>query len=342
MTRTNAYVITEPFRGQVRGFDLLDIASDDALVKVRACGVCTTDRRLFAGTLKVPYPLIGGHEVAGEVVAVGKDANGLEPGARVALDTIYRCGSCFFCRKGLDHLCLYSKKETKLEGVSLVAGGFSEYLIVKQTQLFLVADTVDFAEAALSEPLACCLHSVQRARLSFGDSALIIGAGTMGLLHAFVATLQGLTPLISDSDAERRCFANRLGFQTVEPSRVNEEKHRVNEGLGFDGVFITAPVLSLINDSLSYVRKGGAIVLYTSVHPNWTVAFDANQLHYSEAYLTGTEGRTRADFQKAVTLISKGLIDLKPLVTKRIQLDDLSEELSTMPSGNSQRTVVTF
>jgi len=326
----------------VRGFDLLDISSDDVLVKVRACGVCTTDRRLFAGTLKVPYPLIGGHEVAGEVIAVGKDANGLEPGAYVALDTIYRCGSCFFCRKGLDHLCLHSRKAAKFGDVSLVAGGFSEYLTVKHTQVFALAEGVDFSEATLSEPLACCLHSVQKARLSFGDSALIIGAGTMGLLHAFATTLSGVTPLISDSDAERRGFANRLGYRAVQPAQVIEEKQRVNEGLGFDGVFITAPVLSLINDSLSYVRKGGAIVLYTSVHPGGTVAFDANQMHYSEAVITGTEGRTKADFQKATALISNGSVDLKPLITKRIQLGDLSEELSSLPSGNSQRTIVTF
>jgi len=342
MTRTNAYVITEPYRGDIQGFDISELSSEEVLVKVRACGVCTTDRRLFAGKLKVAYPVIGGHEVSGEVIQAGKEAKGIEPGMRVALDTIYRCGSCYYCRKGLDHLCLYSRKGAKIGNASLIAGGFSEYIAVKQSQVFTMADTVDFAEAAMSEPFACCLHSFQKARLSFGDSVLIIGAGTMGILHATAAQLNGVTPVICDSDAERRAFANHLGYRAVEPSKVPEMKQTINEGLGLDAVFITAPVLSLISDSLSLIRKGGTIVIYTSLHPSGNVAFDVNQMHYSEAVITGTEGRTKEDFRKATALISNASVDLKPLITKSIRLTELSEELSSMPSGNSQRTILTF
>jgi len=342
MTRTHAYVITEPYRGNIQGFDVLDLSSEDVLVKVQACGVCTTDRRLFAGKLKVAYPVIGGHEVSGEVVRVGRDVKNVAPGMRVALDTIFRCGSCYYCRKGLDHLCLYSRKGAKIGDAVLIAGGFSEYITVKQAQVFSMADTVDFVEAAMSEPFACCLHSFQKAHLSSGDSVLIIGAGTMGLLHAMTAQLNGVASLISDSDAARRDFANQLGYRTVEPSMVIEAKQRNNEGLGFDAVFITAPVLSLINDSLSLVRKGGTIVIYTSLHPSGNVVFDANQMHYTEVVITGTEGRTKEDFRKATALISNASVDLKPLVTKHIRLGDLSEELSNVPSGNSQRTIITF
>jgi L-iditol 2-dehydrogenase len=342
LLNTRAFVITEPGEGCLQDFVLPELSEGQVLVKVQACGICTTDRRIFGGKLKVAYPVIGGHEVSGEVVGVGSDVLGIVENMRVALDTINRCGTCFYCVKGMDNLCLQSRTGAKLGNAYLIAGGFSEYIIVKRSQVFALSDDTDFSHAALSEPLSCCIHSVKKARLNLGDTVLVVGAGTMGILHAMVARISGANVIISDTDSDRRSLAESLGFSAISPLDISDVHQSVNFGLGFDSIFITAPVIALINDSLSLIRKNGTIVIYTSLHPSGTISFDSNKLHYSEAVITGTEGRTKEDFREATVLISRSQVDLTPLITNRVTLDGLSEELSIIPSGNNQRTIVTF
>ena len=342
MLKTKAFVISEPGKGATREFEMPELKSEDVLVKVKACGVCTTDRRIFAGKVKVPYPVIGGHEISGEVVDVGSKVKDIELGAKVTIDAINRCGHCYYCIRGFDNLCVNARKGRKLEDVFLIAGGFSEYIIANRKQIFTLNEETDFLEAAMSEPLACCIHSVKKAKLTLGDSVLIIGAGTMGILHAFVTRLRGAKAIISDPDPKRREVATKNGFETIDPEQLSKTMKHVNNGMGFDAVFITAPALEVINESLSYIRKNGIIVVYTSLHPSGNIIFDSNLLHYSEAIITGTEGRTMEDFREATMLISNSIVDMKPLVTKTISLEQLSEELRSIPSGEKQRTVVSF
>ncbi|TYB93761.1 MAG: alcohol dehydrogenase catalytic domain-containing protein [Kosmotoga sp.] len=338
--KTKAFVVNEPGKGNIRSYVIPELKPNEILVKVKACGICTTDRRIFGGKINVPLPVIGGHEVSGEVVKLGKDVNDINIGDHAALDTINRCGHCFYCVRGMDNLCVNSRKGRKLEDTFLIAGGFSEFVIVKRKQTFVVDRNTNFEELSLSEPLACCIHSVKKASLAPGDTVLIFGGGTMGVLHAMVANAFGALPIISEPSNERRSFVSSLGIKTIKPDECDETSKTVNKGLGFDAVFITAPVARVINNSLNYVRKMGTVVIYTSLHPSTDLSFDINMLHYSEINITGTEGRTMEDFREATMMISKSITDISPLVTKTIKLNELEDELKIKPEGNAQRTVV--
>ncbi|MFW6119898.1 MAG: zinc-dependent alcohol dehydrogenase [Petrotogales bacterium] len=337
---TKAFVITEAGKGKIRSYEIPKLKPDELLVRVKSCGVCTTDRRIFGGKIRVPLPVIGGHEVSGEIVEIGDKVDDINIGDYAALDTINRCGHCYYCVRGMDNLCINSKKGRKLGDTFLIAGGFSELIIVKRKQVFVVDKNTEFRTLSLSEPLACCIHSVKKASLSPGDIVLILGGGTMGVLHAKVAKAFGTLPVISEPDNERRNFISSLGIETIKSDECEKMSKVDNNGFGFDAVFITAPVAKAINNSLNYVRKTGTVVIYTSIHPSDEMSFDINKLHYSEKRITGTEGRTMEDFREATMMISKSLVDISPIVTKTIELGELDKELLRKPEGNDQRTVV--
>lgn len=337
MKISKSFVIESPGKGSVKSIAIPEISEDEFLVEVRACGICTTDRRMFQGELRVPFPVIGGHEISGRIIS-GNFSEDLKAGDVVALDMINRCGYCFYCRKGLDNLCLNSRKARVIEGKYLIAGGFSEYVVAKRQQIFKV--NVDPEVATLVEPLACCINSVEKANIQAGESVLIMGAGTMGILHAMLVSLKGAIPFLSDPSEERRKFASSLNMKALKPEMIFKELSSVNEGHGFDAVFITAPVAKLPAQAIEVVRKGGRVVLYTSIHPSVDMALDWNRIHYSELSIYGTEGRRKTDFARAAALIQK--MKLSPLITKKIQLGELSLELSNSPAPKDQRTVVVF
>ncbi|MCD6237902.1 MAG: alcohol dehydrogenase catalytic domain-containing protein [Thermotogae bacterium] len=342
MRKSRAFVITKPGEFIFKELTIPSTGPEEILIEVKSCGVCTTDRRIYKGQIEVPFPLIGGHEISGKVIEIGSAVRDIEVGSKVAVDAINRCGHCYYCMRGMDNLCVNSKKGRKIDDIFLIAGGFSEYLIAKRKQVFPFPDDVDFTEAAMTEPLSCCINSVKMANISLGDTILVIGAGTMGILNAMVARLRGAEVVISDPDSERRKFANELGFSTVDTNEVLEMTRSANNGLGVDAVFITAPVLAVANESLDYIRKRGTIIFYTSMHPSAKISLDWNKIHYTEAIITGTEGRTIEDFREAIALISNSLIDVKSLVTRTIGLEKLPDELPLSPNGRDQRTVLTF
>ena len=340
--KSNSFLIDGARKCRIERLEIPDPGMEEVLIRVRASGVCTTDRRIFSGEIKVPTPVLGGHEIAGEIVAVGPGVKGLTVGERVSVDSINRCGSCYFCRKGLDNLCINSRKQNKLEDVFMIAGGFSEYMVVERRKVFVGADDAAFADLAMSEPLACCINSVSKAPLSIGDSALVVGGGTMGLLHAILLKNSGVTVVASDPTEERRSIIEENGIKAITPDRIVELASLQNEGNGFDAVFLTAPVIETLENTIGATRRGGTLVLYSSLHPDSNVGISWNAVHYSELSVVGTEGRKAADFRRAVSLISKGMVDLKSVVTKEISIEELEEELLRSPSGSDQRTIVVF
>lgn len=342
MFKSKAFIITKPGEFVFKDLNFPAVGPKEVLIKVKACGICTTDRRIYNGDVSVPFPVIGGHEVSGEVTDVGNKIKDIEIGTKVAVDTINRCGHCYYCISGLDNLCINSRETRKIDNVYLIAGGFSEYLIAQRKQVFPLAKDVNFNEAALSEPLSCCINSIKKASLLMGDTILIVGAGTMGILHALIAQLKGVKVLISDPNIKRRSFAEKLGLFSIDAKDALNLSKEANKGIGVNAVFITAPVLSAADKAFECIRKKGTIVLYTSLYPSENIRIDWNKLHYNEVVITGTEGRTIEDFREATNLISNSLIDIKSLITKTIKLEEISEELSLVPKGQNQRVVVTF
>lgn len=319
---------------------------DKVLVRVTRTGICTFERRIYSGQQKrIPMPSIAGHEVAA-VVEDAPASTGLKPGDKVAMDLVYRCGRCYYCVRGWDNQCerLYTEG-LMWEGHHVIGGGFGEYISVDPAKVFKVDDDLPDHIIALSEPIGCVLHSYSKTTVALGDTVAVIGAGTMGSLHAVLARLHGCKVLVSDTDAERLEFAReRLGVDMVvnpaEGDPVAAAKELSN-GRGVNAVFVTAGVAAAAEQAIEMAGKYSTVVLYASTHPPAKFQLDWNRVHYNEIRIDGTESRTRDDVRKASALLP-GLKDaLEPIVSRQISLEDLPTELDRgVPSGAVQRVVV--
>ncbi|MEM5770849.1 MAG: alcohol dehydrogenase catalytic domain-containing protein, partial [Bacillota bacterium] len=159
------------------------------LIRVSYCAICTLEQRIFAGVMK-RYPFAGGHEVSGTVAAVGDKVKNLKAGDKVSVRMLTTCGECYYCRNGHENQCVISFKADIHEGIG-GPGGFAEYMLLDAKSLYKMADDLDLKYAALSEPLACCVHSINNAGIELGNDVVVIGNGIMGDFHIQLAKMKG-------------------------------------------------------------------------------------------------------------------------------------------------------
>ncbi len=334
-----AAVLTSPENIAVKEVETPSIRRNEILVKVKYCGICTLEQRLFIGAMKLYYPIIPGHEASGEVVQVGEDVQyGIKPGTRVALDLITRCGECYFCRKGQSNMCLNRFKKGRG-----VLGGFGEYLAAKSTQVFPISDSLSYQEAALAEPVACCIHSLKKIKLSLADDLLIMGAGPMGLIHLQTALCMGVRVFVSDPDKNRLDKAMELGaYISIDPS--NEDLTGIvkehTEGRGVDACVITTPAHEALKPAFEAISHAGRVNIYTSYNNKPGLPVDANNLHKTEKLVTGSEGRTENDFLQAVRLLSFGKLNIKTLISSTTSFDSIEEGMRAAMSRSTYRVLL--
>ncbi|MCX7775025.1 MAG: alcohol dehydrogenase catalytic domain-containing protein [Spirochaetaceae bacterium] len=311
----------------------------EILVKVEACGICTLEQRLYAGSLRLPLPLVPGHEAAGSIVKVGTGVvEDLAEGQKVALDLVYRCGECYYCRIGKSNLCL-----NRYKNPARMLGGFSDYLIVRPSQVFPVGGKVGFVEASFAEPLACCIHSLKRLKVAMTEDLLVVGAGVMGLLHVLAARCMGLRVTVSEPDPLRRAKAMEMGADfAVDPASVDLEAFArdLTGGTGFSSCVITSPAPGALEPAFRAMAKASRINIYTAYEDEHHVPLDLNTIHRNELLVTGTEGRLQEDFLQAVRLLSFGKVDVKPLVSGLTSFSTLDEGFRLALSGKAYRVVL--
>ncbi|MEJ7872771.1 MAG: alcohol dehydrogenase catalytic domain-containing protein, partial [Rubrobacteraceae bacterium] len=217
-----AAVFRGPGELEVAEIDTPRIGPDEVLVKVGANTVCGTDVRILRGekTRGIAHPVVLGHELAGHVAEVGENVRGYELGAPVVMAPAMACHHCFFCKRGMENLCL----NKKIMG-NIVDGGLAEYVripadAVRAGNLFVAGEDLPSEYLALAEPLACCINGQENYRVNLDDAVLIMGAGPIGLFHLRLALLAGAgTVIVSNRSEARRNFASELGAHvTVDPT----------------------------------------------------------------------------------------------------------------------------
>jgi 2-desacetyl-2-hydroxyethyl bacteriochlorophyllide A dehydrogenase len=314
------------------------------LVQVAACGICTWEQRMYRGGDRNAYPFRGGHEVAGVVAAKSPDALcDAQVGDRVAVAVIVRCGACYFCRRGLDNLCLHDTGQAAADEI-WGPGGLSDYVVVGDENVYR-APAAELDELTLTEPLACVVRSVEKGGLSLGDTALVQGAGVMGLLHLQLLQRQGVRVLVADPDAARREMALGLGAMAAcDPFQVDLAAFARGhtQGRGVEATFFTAGGPSAVEVALGTLAKGGHLVLYGSIHPRDPIALDPNRIHYDELTVTGTFTHSRRSFQQAVDLLCSGLLSVRPLISARMPFPEVERAFERAACSDTYRVVVTF
>lgn len=338
---------TGPRQTELMDLTTPDLRPGEALVKVRAVALCTMEQRIFRGEVRMPLPCTGGHEVSGEIAALGEGVN-LKKwalGDRVAVRLLYNCGECYYCRTGRTNMCERSQKRPVREGLLLgPGGGLADYVIVNSSALFKIPDTLSYEEASLTEPLACVVHSVGRVDIQLGEDVVVIGGGIMGQYHVMLAKRRGARVIMSEVDESRRKLAEQLGADlTVNPAEQDpvEFVKSVTEGRGADVVFNTTAIPSVVPQAIAMTGKAGRMVQYSSMHPDAPTPVSPQMLHGNETVLTGSISPNERDFFTANRLLSSGIVDCKPLISRTFPLAEAQQALEAAVTPGTFRVIVT-
>jgi threonine dehydrogenase-like Zn-dependent dehydrogenase len=318
-----------------------------ALVKVRACALCTWEQRVYAGIERHFYPMLGGHEVSGVLVKAGEQVlTTAKPGDHVIAAVLTRCGQCVSCRRGLDNICDNAWANRPKQGPA-GPGGLGEYVLIEDYQLYPVDNSdVPFEELCLAEPLACVLRSVKKVGVEPADNVIVIGAGVMGLLHLTLVKRMGARVIVSEPDPARVAKARSLGATvTIDPASEDfvQRAKELTGGRGPDVIFCTAGVPTAVEQAVNAVGKGGRVMMYASVHPRGsTITIDPNLFHGKEITFTGTMSQSHEDLLQAVALLVNHIVDVKPMVSAVYPFSKLGEALEAAVNPGTYRVIVTM
>ncbi len=316
-------------------------APKQVLVKVDSCAICTMEQRVYTGVMS-KYPFSGGHEAAGVVEAVGSKVMGVKPGDKVAIRLLNSCGECYYCRNGHENQCVKSFI-AEVQECAVGPGGFAEYMMVDAADVYKMADDVDLTHAALSEPLACCVHSIENGKIGLGDDVVVIGIGIMGAFHIQLAKLKGARVIACELDEKRLEVAKRMGADVlINSGQVDpvEEVKKLTEGRGADAVFCTVPVSALAKQAVDMTGKLGRTVFYTSFHPDNPIEVSPGKIHSSEQIITGTVNPQKKDFLIATRLLSSKLVDVSSLISDCVPLQDIEKALEEAIRPDTYRIIV--
>jgi len=302
----------------------------DLLVRVAACGICGSDRHMFRGEYPTALPVTLGHEFCGTVEAVGAGVTRLAPGTLITGDPNIACGHCVHCRAGRPNLC------DSLTAIGVFRdGGFADYVIVPQGQAIELPAALSPLHGAFSEPLACCLHGLDVARIRPGDTVAVLGGGVIGLIMVQLARLAGATRVVlSTRQRPRRALAEELGAtHTVDAAQDVVAAIAGPGGLvpgGVDVVLECAGVAQTFRQGLALARRGGAVVVFGVMPRGEEVAVSpydllVNELRLESAWLNPhTHGR-------AAAMIGSGVLELDRLITRTIPLAEVPAVVGAAP-----------
>ncbi|MFI5349621.1 MAG: alcohol dehydrogenase catalytic domain-containing protein [Elusimicrobiota bacterium] len=341
-----AGVLRGPADLAVERVPLPAVAPGSVLVKVRACAVCGSDLRIYLdGNPRITGPRVLGHEISGEVAAVGKGVRNFRPGDRVAIGADIPCGACVHCKAGRANCC-----EVNLAMGYQLDGGFAQYvllppLVVKLGPIQKFGAALGFDAAALAEPLACCLNGYERGLMEPGRRVVVFGAGPIGsMLSALGKFLGAESVIVIEPSPERRRWAAAFKPDVVIDPAEGDVVRRVMDltgGAGGDMIFTACPVVETHEAAVAMVARRGVVNFFGGLPKNAPpIRVSSNHLHYREATVTGSHGSTPEQHRKALRLIESGEIDVKALITHRFALDSLKDALATAGSRKGMKIVV--
>ncbi len=308
----------------------------DVLIAVEACGICGSDRHMFAGEYPTNPPVTLGHEFAGRVIATGLDVKRIQVGDRVTGDPNIACGTCPQCRAGRVNLC------ANLTAIGVQRdGGFAQYLIMPEAQAHRLPHEIDPVHAAFCEPLACCLHALDVARIRPGDSVAVFGGGVIGLLMVQLCRLAGATKVIlSTRQQPRRDLALRLGAtHAIDPTGGDAvAKIKSMTGGGVDVALECAGVPQTFTQSIRSVRRGGTAVIFGVMPQGQAVEVTPFDLLVNEVRLEGAYLNPLTHARAAAMVASKSLA-LDPLVSGIVPLAEVPTIIANAPAHGEIKIV---
>lgn len=326
-----------------------EVGDGEVLIKVAACGICGTDiKKIFQRYVEPPQIL--GHELAGTVVAAGRGVTKWAPGDRVMSFHHTPCGRCFYCEKRLFSQCKQYKTTGLTAGFTPNGGGFAEYVKampwVAERGIVPLPDNVSFEEATFIEPINTIVKAVQKARITTGETVLILGCGPIGLQLLMVSNLEGAKLYTSDPIPQRRQKSLTLGaLESFDPTsgKLVEEVRARTDGRGADAVLVAVAHPSVVTDALATARPGGRVLLFAANDPVTKIEFPAAAVGFDEKEILGSYSAAVDIQESAADLVLGKKLPVMEIVTHRFSLDRIQEalELAARPTAESLKILIT-
>ncbi len=333
-----AAVLEDVNRLILREMDIPDIDDDSALMRVESVAICGSDARiLHHGNPRVAPPAIMGHEAAGIVVKAGKNVTRVKEGDRIALGADVPCGRCAWCRNGLGNNCAVNYAV----GYQ-ISGAFTQYmrlsrLLLEHGPVTPIPDALSYDEAALAEPLACAINGLEIVNMSLGKTVVLLGLGPIGCMMIDLARAMGAAKVLGVQRSKKRMEIARAYNADVyiasEEENVVERCLQETGGQGPDVVITTCGAVEAHEQAVDMVAHRGYVNLFGGLASNIRPGrFLSNTIHYKECFVTGSHGSVPRQHELAVTLIEKGMVRVKPVITHAYPLSNIHEAFDTMES----------
>lgn len=335
--------MTAPGAIEMRSVEVPQPGPGDCLVRIRATAICTWEQRTYSGVQHNTFPFVGGHEIAGEVVAIGPGgANELEVGDRVAIGPS-SCGRCHWCLTGQDRGCRQHYAGAVKYGEAWGPGGFAPFKVHPVNGVYAIGDAPDDV-ASLAEPLSCALHAARLLDLRVAQDVVVLGAGVMGLMNVLAARKHGARVIVSEIDADRLAKAKAMGAdELIDASKLDpvERVKELTEGRGAEAVIAAIGHRKANEQGMAMLSDRGRYVLFAAAHPEPEFMIQPNPMHNRETGVFGVVSKEKQDFYAATRLIRHGGVDLAPLVEATYPLAQLREALDHAIKPGTYRVVVT-
>ncbi len=322
-------------------------APDELKIRVESCATCGTDAKIFGhGHPRLNPPQIIGHEIAGEIIEVGKDTSGYSVGDRVQIIAAVPCEECWACKAGKQGICI---NQTSM-GYQY-PGGFAEEMIVpaavlKANGVNIIPGDLSFDEASVTEPLACALNAQRLIHVGDGDTVLVMGAGPIGCLHVRLARALGATKvMLADVNGGRL----HLSADVVKPDRAidmsSEDLAAIvleeTEGIGPSVIITAAPAGVAQEQAIAMAAPGGRVSFFGGLPKDKPlITVDSNVVHYKELILAGANGSSPAQNAEALALIASGKVPVADLITHRLPLSQVEDAIHAVTSGEAIKVVI--
>lgn len=303
-----------------------EIGGDEILLKTEAAAICGTDIRMWKNGQKgvdERNPLTLGHEFAGTIVKTGSKVSYYKAGMKVAMQPNIGCGICDRCVSGAFHLC----EDYKAFGINM-DGAFADYVkipaqAVIRGNLMVLPEGVSPEEAAVAEPLSCAYNGFTKCHVKPGETAMVVGAGAIGMCHAMLLHMAGARVLVNDIQEERLAYCKRIFpfIETCSGDHLEEFIQNWTGGKGLDVAVAACPSAQVQAMLPGFMNIGGRVNFFGGIPADrQPVPIDTNLVHYRELYLTGSTRSSIAQFRKTMEFVAGGLLRVKPLITNTYPL----------------------
>ena len=319
---------------------------NDALLKVKACAVCGSDIRIYHyGNDRVKFPTIMGHELAGEIIKVGKNVDKVKVGDRVAVGADVPCGKCHWCQNGMGTNC----RINYAVGYQF-AGGFQEIMLLNQPILDFgpvtkIPDGVTYDQAAIAEPLACAINGLELANFSLGQSLGIIGLGPIGCMMLELSKVYGTRKVIAAQRSKKRLemakpFLPGARFVATESENLVDVIMKETDGEGLNCIMTTAGTVQSHVDAIKAVAHRGYVNLFGGLKNQPLLEIDSNLIHYKECYVMGSHGSLPRHHQLAMDLIAGGFVNAQAYISKSYPLEQIQDAFNYHESREGLKVTV--